>query len=221
MLKARWAVNVDCLMTQQKNLGFNIYLKGLWSRKNFCPHRLVRDAGELEASWRRGQPRSRQALSPSPDHESSATHDGESNGWKSLVSSHRAFEPGVPPSATWSTQLVMTVQVRVSSNIVEIVRQPPLETFSRGANLPPVNSYSRNSQYKVPHHHQEPSSHFVWTSFSKIWKLTLMVFKNWIKMKLRSVVDGNLALICCDNRWHFSFSKMAFQQTYFLKFLTE
>ncbi len=73
----------------------------------FCPHRLVRGAGKLEANWRRGQPRSRQIWSPSPDCESSATHDGERTVRKSLVSFRRTIEPGVHLPETWSAQLVM------------------------------------------------------------------------------------------------------------------
>ncbi len=42
-----------------------------WSRTYFCPHHLARGAGELEASWRRGQPQSRQTWDTSPDSESS------------------------------------------------------------------------------------------------------------------------------------------------------
>ncbi len=58
-----------------------------WSRTFPFPHRLARGAGELEASRRRGQSLSRKTWSPSPD------HDGERNGWKSLVSSHRTVYP--------------------------------------------------------------------------------------------------------------------------------
>ncbi len=42
---------------------------------------------------------SRQSLSPSPDRESSASHDGERTGCKSLVILCRTVEPGVPLSA--------------------------------------------------------------------------------------------------------------------------
>ncbi len=48
--------------------------------------------------FRRGHPRSRQIWSPSPDRESSATHDGENAGRKSLVSLRKTAEPGVPLS---------------------------------------------------------------------------------------------------------------------------
>ncbi len=60
-------------------------------------------------SWGQ-QPRSRPTWIRSPDRESSATQDGERAGWKCLVSSHRTAEPGVLPSETWSTRLVMPVQ---------------------------------------------------------------------------------------------------------------
>ncbi len=63
-----------------------------WSRAFSFPHRLARGADELEASWRHGLPRSRPTS------------------WPSLVSSRRTAEPGVPPSETWSTQLVMPAQ---------------------------------------------------------------------------------------------------------------
>ncbi len=81
-----------------------------WSRTYFCPQRLARGAYELEASWRLGQPRSKQTWSSSPDHESSATHDGERTGRTSLVNLHRTAEPGVYPSETRSAQLVMPAQ---------------------------------------------------------------------------------------------------------------
>ncbi len=82
-----------------------------WSMTYFCPHRLGRGAGELEASWRLGQPRSKQTWSPSPDHESSATHFGKRIGWRSLVSSHWTVEPGEPPSTMRSTRLVIAAQL--------------------------------------------------------------------------------------------------------------
>ncbi len=79
-----------------------------WTDKG--SHGLAGDAAELEASWRCGQPRSRQARSLSPDRESSATHDGERTGWKSLVSSRRTVEHEMPPSVTWSTRLAIPAQ---------------------------------------------------------------------------------------------------------------
>ncbi len=60
-----------------------------WSRTSLCSHSLELGADELEASWRRGQPRSRHTMNPYPDRESSVTHDGERIWWKPLVSSHR------------------------------------------------------------------------------------------------------------------------------------
>ncbi len=47
-----------------------------WSRTYFSQHHIVHGTGEVEASYRRGQPRPRQTWEPSPDRESSATHDG-------------------------------------------------------------------------------------------------------------------------------------------------
>ncbi len=41
---------------------------------------------------------------------SEATHDGGRTGGKCPVSSHRTVDPGVPPSETWSTRLVMPAQ---------------------------------------------------------------------------------------------------------------
>ncbi len=81
-----------------------------WSRIFFCPHHLARGKDDLGVSWRRGQPQSRQTLNPSHNRKSSATHDGERTGWKSLASSRRTVEPGVTPPVMWSTQLVMPVQ---------------------------------------------------------------------------------------------------------------
>ncbi len=77
-----------------------------WSRTFSFPHRLARDADELETSWRHEQPRSKQIWNRFPGRESSVTHDGERTGWKCLASSHRAVEPGASPSETWSAQLV-------------------------------------------------------------------------------------------------------------------
>ncbi len=51
-----------------------------------------------QANWR-----TTEGVDRSPDRESSVTHDGEGTGWKSLMSSHRTVEPGVP-------QLVMPAQ---------------------------------------------------------------------------------------------------------------
>ncbi len=42
--------------------------------------------------------------------DSLATHGGERTGQKSLVNSHRAVEPRVPPAETWSILLVMLAQ---------------------------------------------------------------------------------------------------------------
>ncbi len=89
-----------------------------WSRTYFRPHRLARGAGEMQASWRHGQPRSRQTWSSSPDRDSSATHDGERSGWTSLVSSHSTTEPGVPPSVPRLTQLVKPTKVQGSTFVV-------------------------------------------------------------------------------------------------------
>ncbi len=62
-----------------------------WSRTYFCPNRLACGPGELEARWRRIQPRWRQIWNPPPDLKSSAMHDGERTGWKSLVSSPKTL----------------------------------------------------------------------------------------------------------------------------------
>ncbi len=62
-----------------------------WPVSYFCSH-----------SRRRGQPRSRQTWKPSLDIESSATHNAERAGWKSLVSSHMTVQPRVHLSETWS-----------------------------------------------------------------------------------------------------------------------
>ncbi len=67
----------------------------IWSRTYFCPHRLVHCADELGVSWSRWQPRSRSIKNLSPYRESSATHDGERAGWKSLANSHKTVESGV------------------------------------------------------------------------------------------------------------------------------
>ncbi len=82
---------------------------------NAVPRSLLRDRlpglqWSLLECWRHGQPRLRQTWDRSLDREPAATHDGERTAWKSLVSSHRTVEPGVPPFETWSTQLVMPVQ---------------------------------------------------------------------------------------------------------------
>ncbi len=78
------------------------------SETSFC--RFAPDVGELEASRRREQPRSRQIWNPSPGRESSATHDGERTGRKLLVSSRWTIEPGVPQSGTWWVKLMMPAQ---------------------------------------------------------------------------------------------------------------
>ncbi len=51
-------------------------------------------------TWHRrtGHPQARQTWNPFLDYESSVEHDGERTLWKSLVSSHRYAEPGVPLS---------------------------------------------------------------------------------------------------------------------------
>ncbi len=66
---------------------------------NICPSLPKFDQNKIliwkvEASWKRGQPRSQQTRNPPPDRESSITHDEEMAGWKSLVSPHRIVEPG-------------------------------------------------------------------------------------------------------------------------------
>ncbi len=63
-----------------------------WSETSFCSRRLAHGASELEASWRLGQPRSRQTWNPSQGPKSSAAHDGVRIGQKSLVSSHKTAE---------------------------------------------------------------------------------------------------------------------------------
>ncbi len=63
-----------------------------------------------QTSWRHGRPRSRPTCNRSPERESSATHNKERTGWKSLVSSHRNVEPWVSPSKKRSTQSVMPAQ---------------------------------------------------------------------------------------------------------------
>ncbi len=81
----------------------------------------VQTAGELEACWRREQPRSRQTWNPSQDREPSATNNGEGTEWKFIVGSLRTVEPGEPLSETWSAPLVMPSQVLVG---MFVLKQP-------------------------------------------------------------------------------------------------
>ncbi len=76
--------------------------------------RLACGANELEASWRRGQPRSRPTWNPSPDRASSATHVGERTGWKCLASLHKTVEPGDVIDAIGECSRWMLTQVQVS-----------------------------------------------------------------------------------------------------------
>ncbi len=69
---------------------------------------------------KRGQPRSRQTWNSSPDRESSAAHDGERIGCKSLVSSQLTVEPGVPLSSIHASTMPMLVQRR----FVHATRRP-------------------------------------------------------------------------------------------------
>ncbi len=51
-------------------------------------------------------------MNPSPEHEPSASHDGERALGISLVSLHRVVEPGMPPgmSEAGPVQLMMPIQ---------------------------------------------------------------------------------------------------------------
>ncbi len=85
-------------------------------------HGLACSAGALEARWKRGQPRSRQAWGPSPDR-------GKRTGWKSLVSSHRAVEA----EDLWCRCSIpgwMPPQVQVRKSAFELKPPWKLEQFA-------------------------------------------------------------------------------------------
>ncbi len=73
-----------------------------WSRTYFCPHRLARGAGKLEANEWRGQPQSKQTWSPSPNRESRCAcwRKDWTNVSNELAQDHRVWNASIrdPPA---------------------------------------------------------------------------------------------------------------------------